>query len=67
MAFTIHACKDAHVVQTLRLDPRSAADRARILFDQGWDVRVTDQSGQHYLFNAPGGLQLAHADDLSIS
>jgi hypothetical protein len=61
MTFTIHACKNFRVTQTLRLDPRSAADRARVLLDQGWDVFVTDQSGQRYSFDGPDGLQLADA------
>ena len=59
MAFTIHASKGAHVMQTLRLDQRSAADKARALLGQGWEVHVTDQSGQRYSFDAQEGLELS--------
>jgi hypothetical protein len=59
MAFTIHASKGGHVMQTLRLDPRSAADKARALLDQGWEVHVTNQSGQRYSFDAQEGLEPA--------
>jgi hypothetical protein len=44
MAFTIHAFKDGHIVQTLRLGARVAAEKARALFKQGWKVHVTDQA-----------------------
>jgi len=59
MAFTIHASKDGHVMQTLRLGARVAAEKARALFNQGWRVDVTDQAGRRYSFDAPEGLALS--------
>jgi hypothetical protein len=63
MAFTIHASKDGHVVQTLRLGARVAAGKARALFKQGWNVHVTDQAGRRYSFDAPEGLELSDANE----
>jgi hypothetical protein len=61
MAFTIHASKDGHIVQTLRLGTQVTAEKARALFDQGWDVHVTDRVGRRYFFDAPDGLELSGA------
>lgn len=63
MAFTIHASKDGHVMQTLRLGARVAAEKARALFKQGWDVHVTDQAGRRYSFDAPEGLAPLNAEE----
>jgi hypothetical protein len=63
MAFTIHASKDGRIIQTLRLDARVAAEKARALFKQGWDVHVTDQAGRRYSFDAPEGLELSDANE----
>jgi hypothetical protein len=63
MAFTIHAFKDGHVRQTLRLGARVAAEKARALFNQGWKVHVTDQAGRRYSFDAPEGLELSDANE----
>jgi len=62
MAFTIHAFKDGHFMQTLRLSARVAAEKARALFNQGWNVHVTDQGGRRYSFDAPEGLELSDAN-----
>ena len=63
MAFTIHAFKDGHIMQTLRLGARVAAEKARALFNQGWRVHVTDQAGRHYSFDAPQGLELSNTEE----
>jgi hypothetical protein len=63
MALTIHASKDGHIIQTLRLGARVTAERARALFNQGWNVHVTDQAGRHYSFDAPEGLELSDANE----
>ena len=38
MTFTIHASKDGHLVQTLRLKPQAAVSKARSLNKAGWEV-----------------------------
>ncbi|MBR1153719.1 hypothetical protein [Bradyrhizobium sp. JYMT SZCCT0428] len=48
MTFTIHASKDEHIAQTLRLDPLVAVTKARSLLDVGWEVHITDTAGQRY-------------------
>jgi hypothetical protein len=48
MTFTIHASKDGHMTQTLRIDPEIAVAKARALLDTGWEVHITDQAGQRY-------------------
>jgi hypothetical protein len=63
MAFTIHASRDSDFVQTLRLDPHAAAQKARALLRAGWDVHVTDQAGQRYWFDASDGLVPLKIDD----
>ena len=63
MAFTIHAFKDGHIMQTLRLGARVAAEKARALFNQGWRVHVTDQAGRRYSFDAPEGLAPSNAEE----
>jgi hypothetical protein len=63
MAFTIHASKDGCVMQTLRLGARVAAEKARALFKQGWDVHVTDQVGRRYSFDLSEGLELSDANE----
>jgi hypothetical protein len=57
MAFTIHASKDGCIMQTLRLGAPVAAEKARALFKQGWDVHVTDQAGRRYSFDLSEGLE----------
>ena len=63
MAFTIHAFKDGHIMQTLRLGARVAAEKARALLNQGWRVHVTDQAGRRYSFDAPEGLELSDTEE----
>jgi hypothetical protein len=63
MAFTIHAFKDGHIMQTLRLGARVAAEKARALFNQGWRVHVTDQAGRRYSFDAAEGLAPSSAEE----
>jgi hypothetical protein len=48
MTFTIHASKDGHMTQTLRIDPEIAVAKARALLDTGWEVHITDPAGQRY-------------------
>jgi len=48
MTFTIHASKDGHMTQTLRIDPEVAVAKARALLDTGWEVHITDQADQRY-------------------
>jgi hypothetical protein len=64
MAYTIHASKDCLIVQTLRIGARVAAEKAWALFDQGWDVRITDQAGQRYSFDSREGLELRTPDEV---
>jgi hypothetical protein len=48
MAFAIHASKDGHITQTLRIDPEVAVAKARDLLGRGWEVHITDQAGRRY-------------------
>jgi hypothetical protein len=48
MTFTIHASKNGHIAQTMRLDPLVAVTKARSLLDVGWEVHITDPAGQRY-------------------
>ena len=45
MTFTIHASKDGHLMQTLRLKPQAAVSKARSLKNAGWEVHITNQHG----------------------
>lgn len=65
MAFTIHAIKDICIVQTLRISASAAAEKARTLQDQGWEVYVTDQAGRRYCIKARNGLELLDPQDTS--
>ena len=49
MTFTIHASKDGHLAQTMRLGPLVAVTKARSLLDVGWEVHITDHAGLRYL------------------
>jgi hypothetical protein len=44
MTFAIHASKDGHITQTLRIDPEVAVAKARDLLGRGWEVHITDQA-----------------------
>jgi hypothetical protein len=48
MTFTIHATKDGHLMQTLRLRPQAAVSKARSLKNAGWEVHITNQHGDSY-------------------
>jgi hypothetical protein len=48
MALTIHASKDGHVTQTLRLQPQAAVSKARSLTKAGWEVYITNRQGTSY-------------------
>jgi hypothetical protein len=48
MTFTIHASKDGHLVQTLRLKPQAAVSKARSLNKAGWEVHITDAQGASF-------------------
>jgi hypothetical protein len=48
MTFTIHASKDGHLMQTLRLRPQAAVLKARSLKNAGWEVHITNQHGDSY-------------------
>jgi hypothetical protein len=48
MTFAIHASKDGHITQTLRIDPEVAVAKARDLLGRGWEVHITDQAGRRY-------------------
>jgi hypothetical protein len=56
MTFTIHASKDGHMTQTLRIDPEIAVAKARALLDTGWEVHITDPAGHRYRPEAFGQL-----------
>jgi hypothetical protein len=44
MTFTIHASKDGHLMQTLRLRPGAAVSKARSLKNVGWEVYISRTS-----------------------
>jgi hypothetical protein len=48
MTFTIHASKDGHLVQTLRLKPQAAVSKARSLNKAGWEVHITNSQGASF-------------------
>jgi hypothetical protein len=48
MTFTIHASKDGHLMQTLRLRPQAAVLKARSLKNAGWEVHITNRHGDSY-------------------
>jgi hypothetical protein len=50
MTFTIHASKDGQNSETQRIRPFAAAAKARDLAVAGWDVHVTDNTGQRLTF-----------------
>jgi hypothetical protein len=45
MTFTIHASKDGHLVQTLRLKPQAAVCS---LNKAGWEVHITNAQGASF-------------------
>jgi hypothetical protein len=45
MTFTIHASKNDQASVTVRINPATAVDKARVLDLLGWQVHVTDSSG----------------------
>lgn len=47
-AFIIHASKDGEASQTVRIGPTITVAKARELAKFGWQVRITDASGQQY-------------------
>jgi hypothetical protein len=52
MTFTIHASKDGHLIQTLRLKPQAAVSKARNLNKAGWEVHITNTEGASYSLQA---------------
>jgi hypothetical protein len=45
MTYTIHASKNDQTSVTVRINPATAVDKARVLELLGWQVHVTDSSG----------------------
>ena len=66
MTFTIHASKDGHLVQTLRLKPQAAVSKARSLNKAGWEVYITDVEGASFSPPMFGEL-LQPKDDASLA
>jgi hypothetical protein len=66
MAFTIHASKDGHVTQTLRLKPQAAVSKALSLNKAGWEVHITTSLGASYSPLMFGEL-LQVTDDVSVA
>jgi hypothetical protein len=48
MTFTIHASRDGHIVQTMRIDVTTAIERAQLLRRSGWQVHITDSRGERF-------------------
>ena len=48
MTFTIHAWKADQNVTTVRIGPAVAVDKARELQKMGWEVYVTDATGDRF-------------------
>ena len=67
MTYTIHASKDGHMTQTLRIDPEIAVAKARALLDTGWEVHITDQAGQRYRPEAFDRLRSSSSIDSVLS
>jgi hypothetical protein len=66
MTFTIHASKDGHLVQTLRLKPQAEVSKARSLNRAGWEVHITNSQGA--TFSPPMfGELLQSRDDASLA
>ena len=66
MTFTIHASKDGHLVQTLRLKPQAAVSKARSLNKAGWEVHITNSQGASFSPPMFGEL-LQSRDDASLA
>jgi hypothetical protein len=66
MTFTIHASKDGHLVQTLRLKPQAAVSKARSLNKAGWEVHITSAQGASFSPPMFGEL-LQSRDDASLA
>jgi hypothetical protein len=66
MTFTIHASKDGHLVQTLRLKPQAAVSKARSLNKVGWKVHITNAQGASFSPPMFGEL-LQSRDDASFA
>ena len=49
MTYTIHASKNDQSSVTVRINPATAVDKARVLELLGWQVHVTDSSGHRLL------------------
>ena len=64
--FTIHASKDGHLVQTLRLKPQAAVSKARSLNKAGWEVHITNPQGASFSPPMFGEL-LQPKDDASLA
>jgi hypothetical protein len=45
MTYTIHASKNGQTSVTVRINPATAVDKARVLELLGWQVHVTDSAG----------------------
>jgi hypothetical protein len=63
MTFTIHASKDGHLVQTLRLKPQAAVCS---LNKAGWEVHITNAQGASFSPPMFGEL-LQSRDDASLA
>lgn len=48
MTFTIHAWRADQNVTTVRIGPAVAVDKARELEKMGWEVYVTDATGDRF-------------------
>jgi hypothetical protein len=48
MTFIIHASKNGQCVETVRISPAVAVDKARVLESLGWQVHVTDSAGHQF-------------------
>ena len=66
MTFTIHASKDGHLIQTLRLKPQAAVSMARSLSKAGWEVHITNTQGASYSLQTFDEL-LHVSDDVGVA
>lgn len=48
MTFAIHGSKNGERVVTIRIRPDAAVDKARLLVSFGWQVHITDATGQQF-------------------
>jgi len=48
MTYTIHASKNDQTSVTVRINPATAVDKARVLELLGWQVHLTDSAGNQF-------------------